>query len=852
MRVTASTTSLEVWPGSPASLTVSVFNTAEVICGYTFEMLGVDPEWLRLDFDQLNLFPEDTGTVTLTLTLPTDFPAGRRTLAVVVQSALDPSDYRVVDIELDVQATLEARLELEPANFYGGAIGTFGMVISNTGNSWTRMVPAAEEQEAKAEILLLPAEVDVPPGEQVTVTARVKRRRPWIGSAATRIITFRVDGVDDPPQAIGSFTQRPIVGRGLLSLLGLLAALSVFGFVLTRSLGSLVDKTNSNDALIQNAFNQEQQQLALAAANPSSMSGLVQRESTAGTEPVANVTVQLYAADDGSTPIGVVATDGGGRYVFDPIIAGEYKLRAIGAGFDESWYPSAQSFDDAQTVKLGAGEAPDTLDIAIRGRPGTVSGTVLAPDPSDVVISLIQLQGDVRVATVREVTTDGAGVFVLDNIPPTSADGLEPYELVASKKGFAEEHRLITVAEGEVKDDITIRLRSGDARLGGTISLDGDPAASDQLIEVVAAAGGEQYSTVTFDGGQYLFRDLPSPALYSITATRVGYSTETRTRQLDSGASLTGVDIDLTTSVRSIGGTVTNLVDGSPVDGALITVTDGQTTQRARTGSDGLYEVRGLSPMSTYTVTASHPDYRDLTLSCGPATEGCSNAQNPADFRFRLRLATSTVSGVVCNRELRAGTETVTPLGGVTVDLSSASFEATTVSANGVASNVSVPDAYAGADCSLSADLQASGRLDGFYRFNDVPIGTYTLTFTQEGGLPFTQVITVPTSGPVNQTLVDTSSITVSVVDGDGAPVEGVTVDVFTKAAFEADPEGDPGLTGTTAADGVIAFNEIKAPEDYVVIVHYLRPGDDQEQVYSRSFPLRVGESKSETITVIR
>ena len=852
MRVTASTTSIEVWPGSPASLTVSVFNTAEVICGYTFEMLGVDPQWLRLDFDQLNLFPEDTGTVNLTLTLPVDFPAGRRTLAVVVQSALDPSDYRVVDIELDVQATLEARLELEPSNFYGGAIGTFGMVITNTGNSWTRMVPAAEEQEAKADILLLPAEVDVPPGEQVTVTARVKRRRPWIGSAATRIINFRVDGVDDPPQAIGSFTQRPIVGRGLLSLLGLLAALSVFGFVLTRSLGSLVDKTKANDALIQNAFNQEQQQLALAAANPSSMSGVVQRESTAGTEPVANVTVQLYAADDGSTPIGVVATDANGRYVFDPIIAGDYKLRAIGAGFDESWYPSAQSFDDAQPVKLGAGEAPDTLDISIQGRPGTVSGTVLAPDPSDVVISLIQLQGDVRVATVREVTTDGAGVFVLDNIPPTSADGLEPYELVASKKGFAEEHRLITVAEGEVKDDITIRLRSGDARLGGTVTLDGDPAASDQLIEVVAAAGGEQYSTVTFDGGQYLFRDLPSPALYSITASRVGYSTETRTRQLVSGASLTGVDIDLTTTVRTIGGTVTNLVDGSPVGGALITVTDGQTTQRARTGSDGLYEVRGLSPMSTYTVTASHPDYRDLTLSCGPAAEGCSNAQNPADFRFRLRLATSTVSGVVCNRELRAGTETITPLGGVTVDLSSANFEATTVSANGVASNVSVSDPYAGADCSLSADLQANGRLDGFYRFTDVPIGTYTITFTQEGGLPFTQVITVPTTGPVNQTLVDTSSITVSVVDGDGAPVEGATVDVFTKAAFEADPEGEPALTGTTLADGVAAFTEIKAPEEYVVIVHYLRPGDDLEQVYSRSFPLRVGESKSETITVIR
>ncbi len=856
MRVEASATSLEVWPGAAATLTISVFNTAEVICGYTFELLGIDREWLHLDYDQLNLFPGDDGQITLTLTLPVDFPAGRRSLAVVVQSKLDAADHRVIDIDLDVQATLEARLELEPSSYLGGRTGVFGMVITNTGNSWTRMVPVAQEEEGKAAIALRPAEVDVPPGEQVTVTAEVIRRRPFLGSPATRIIAFRVDGVDDPPQAVGAFTQRPIIGRGLLSLFGLLTALTVFGFVLTNSLGSLVDRTKGNDELLASALDREEDQLALAAAaaNPSSIDGTVVRESSSGLAPVGSVTVQLFAAGDGSQPVGAIATDEAGQYSFGPIVGGDYKLRVIGAGFVETWYPGAQSFDDAETIPLGTGETVEGIDISIQGQPGLISGTILAPDPSDVVISLIQIRDDVRVATVREVTTEGSGVFVLEDIPVNlnAAGQVEPYELVAVKEGFAEERRLVTVDEGTVQDAITIRLRTGDARVSGTITLDGAPAPDDELIEVVASTGGEEYSTVTFDGGRYIFRDLPSPALYSIAAARTGYATETRTRRVDAGGRLEGVDLDLSSDSRTIRGTVTDLRTSTAVGGALVTLTDGQETVRARTGSDGAYELRDLDPAATYTLTASSSGYRDLTRSCGPSARGCAAGGAAADFG--LRQATTSVSGVVCNRELNAGgtTESISPLGGVTVQLSSATYEATTITANAAAAGLGTNDPYAGADCSISAADQAAGRLDGFYRFTDVPLGTYTITFFQEGGLPFTQVVSLPAPGPVHQTLLDTSTISVTVVDQDGLGVAGADVDVFTQGSFESNPDGPPTFSAVTGPSGDVLFNQVEAPEEYVVIVSYLRDGDEEAQVFSRSFPLRVGESKSETITVNR
>jgi len=78
MRIDAFPAHATLIPGQPAVVTVQVFNTSPVISAHTIRVLGVDPSWVTLDQTQLSLFPDTTGSVVVTITLPRGIPAGTR------------------------------------------------------------------------------------------------------------------------------------------------------------------------------------------------------------------------------------------------------------------------------------------------------------------------------------------------------------------------------------------------------------------------------------------------------------------------------------------------------------------------------------------------------------------------------------------------------------------------------------------------------------------------------------------------------------------------------------------------------------------------------------------------------
>ena len=53
MRVDAFPAHATLIPGQPLVITVQVFNTSPVISAHTLRILGVDPNWVTLDQDQL-------------------------------------------------------------------------------------------------------------------------------------------------------------------------------------------------------------------------------------------------------------------------------------------------------------------------------------------------------------------------------------------------------------------------------------------------------------------------------------------------------------------------------------------------------------------------------------------------------------------------------------------------------------------------------------------------------------------------------------------------------------------------------------------------------------------------------
>src|SRR5690606_32116490 len=148
-----------------------------------------------------------------------------------------------------------------------------------------------------------------------------------------------------PPDAMGVFVQRPVFSRGVLAMLGLLVAISMFAIVITAALNGVVSRSAADrDLALQVAQARDQQ----ATTGSSSLAGQVLLLSTG--EPVEGVSVEAFDESDTAAPLATSATDADGAFAVPSLPAGSYKLRFRGAGFAETWYPAAATDADAEVV----------------------------------------------------------------------------------------------------------------------------------------------------------------------------------------------------------------------------------------------------------------------------------------------------------------------------------------------------------------------------------------------------------------------------------------------------------------------------------------------------------------------
>src|SRR6266550_538588 len=371
MRVDVSPRRADVTPGQPLVVTVTITNTGLVIGGYVVRMLGADPGWVALDTDQVSLFPDETRTVTATVTVPAGIPAGTRRIAVQVRELTPPESSTVAELDLTVPAAPSVQVRLDPLAVTAGRRATLSLVVENTGNTPVSRRFEGDDPEGKVEFAFDPETVALAPGEHAVVDLRAKARRPFIGSPAVRILGIHLDEISANPffddadpehpvargeqaaAATGTFIQRPVLSRGPMALLGLLVAVSVFAVVITIAMSRLVGASTADRDLA----------LQVAQARDAGAS--------TGTAALAG-TVRLLTS--GAAAPGVAASD--------------YKLSFRGAGFVQLWYPAAATDADATAVTVKAGERSAGLDVRLGGIPATISGAVVGDDVSAATLYL--------------------------------------------------------------------------------------------------------------------------------------------------------------------------------------------------------------------------------------------------------------------------------------------------------------------------------------------------------------------------------------------------------------------------------------------------------------------------------
>ncbi len=506
-----------------------------------------------------------------------------------------------------------------------------------------------------------------------------------------------------------------------------------------------------------------------------------------GEAPIGGVTVQLLNLNGtparsflpnqapGTPPAGpiipAVVTNPDGTYLFPVVPPGTYIVRET----QPAGYASTTPNDRVITVP--ASLTPVT-NVNFGEILGVISGSVYLDLNNDgarqttetgipgVVVTLTG--NDVSGNPVsRTTTTDANGRFTFTNLPQSDAAGytlneptqpapyLDGLETAGSLNGSTATNEFISgivlPAGGTSTDNLfgeTIATpAAGTTFVSGTVwrDLDRDgvldpnePGLPGVTVQLVNDLGNVVASTTTGPGGSYLFNNVP-PGTYTVVETQpsVYGSSTPNTVPIFVPPSLvpvTGVNFGETTG--SLSGSVYNDFNnngtrdpGEPgIAGVTVTLT----------GTD-----LNSNPVNRVGVTDGNGDYLFLDLPAGTYTVTESQPSNYADGLDALGSA----SGVLGNDQasaipLGAGVQASRYDFGEVGPNSVSGFVYGDVNMNGVR-NAGGPDiAIANVLVTLvSADglITRSTRTDasGFYRFDDLPSGTYRITENQ---------LSVPTS----------------------------------------------------------------------------------------------------------
>lgn len=731
MIVDVSPRRLDVLPGTPQHLAVTITNTTEVIGGYTLRILGADPGWVETTDQTFSLFPEESRTLDIAITVPPGIPAGERRIAIQLRELTPPERSSIDEVVLVVPEAPALQVRADPMAQQAGRSARFSLLVDNTGNTLVRGRLAGTDAEGKVRYAFSPPQLTLAPGEHTVVDLKVRARQPFIGQPAVRVLDLFLDPPEGnrivvapapaprksaaaegssapgrrkrrrgrakqvtlaperntPPLVNATLIQRPLVSRGSLSLFGLLVAVTVFAVVITVALSKIVGQSAADrDLALQIAAAGN----SSAGAGTSSVSGSV-RLLTSGT-PVAGVAVTVYAAADTSTPLATTATAASGAYTVSDLPAGDYKLTFRGAGFVQLWYPQALDASDATTVTLAGNQQRAGLNVSLGGVPATISGTVKGDDVANATLIL------------RTPTNTGTNAGPTTGTGATTGSG-------ASATGAA------YVAS---RTDTGVRTAADQTGSATTSGTDPPSAGSPDTGNAGDASAGAIVTSVPIGAdGTFTLANVPSPSVYQVEVSKPGYATSTQLIDVSAGEARTDLDITLRKGDGLISGTVNSAA--GPLGDVTLTATSGQTTVTTvsldkgdGTRGKGSFVLRSLPTPAQFTIVASAPGYASQTMSVSLAA-----GQSLTGVSLTLGRSSGSLSGKVT---LSSGGD---PAAGVSVVVTDGSQ-------------------------TIQTATQSSGSDLGSWQVSGLALpGTYTVTFTRSDLAAHTLSISLDADGKI-------------------------------------------------------------------------------------------------------
>ncbi|WP_139983177.1 carboxypeptidase regulatory-like domain-containing protein [Nocardioides litoris] len=340
------------------------------------------------------------------------------------------------------------------------------------------------------------------------------------------------------------------------------------------------------------------------AGKPASISGTVDEGSALADVPT---TVTARALDVPSS-VGVVATD-----VTDA--SGSYTLADLPAPATYELSFSAEGYETKTlTTTVNGGEQRSQPSVVPSSDSGVIGGTVRDTLGNAVGGVTISTTVNGQAVSVITPTVGSVGAFTLGDLPTPGT-----YVLTFGAEGYGSTTEIVDLEAGESDTSVAVEMSKGTGSLSGRLLAPDGTGVGGATLTV----GGAQTTTGT-DGtpvavpttttltagevGSFSLNGLAAPGDYTLTFTAEGYAPTTVPVRLEASGQPPELTVQLDTKLGSVAGVVRRQ-NGSAVQGAVVTITNGSGSWSATTGGPGSlggaggFEVADLPP-GTYSVTA--------------------------------------------------------------------------------------------------------------------------------------------------------------------------------------------------------------------------------------------------------
>lgn len=370
--------------------------------------------------------------------------------------------------------------------------------------------------------------------------------------------------------------------------------------------------------------------------NPGNVNGFVS-DSASGAD-LSGATVRIYDGVSGAL-LATVVTDNGGVYTYPNLPTGPYTASASAAGYAS----------ELGGFTIVSGETT-RFSFALDKLPGRISG-IVAADVNGAGIqgaTIVLRQYNNWGPILASILSDSNGNYDLGEVASAN------YVITASQSGFITLQTSTAVLPGQLST-VNFTLAAAPLSVSGKVTDTGTGTpVSGSSVTVVDDNGVIVGNGVTNNNGQYTIPSVPSGGL-TVIATAVDHQSGSESVitpvQTTQTAAQTA-DLSLNNNPSTVEGTVIDDVVGSPVSGAIVTVLDPVTNTpigNTVTDGSGSYQVGGLTPGGSYTVTVSSPDFGSVAT----AAQAGATAGTTAQANLSLSSTFGTLTGSIRDAEGR-------------------------------------------------------------------------------------------------------------------------------------------------------------------------------------------------------